>query len=503
MRQVHARKPSNGAVVRLRRPLREDAVPTPRAASDAVSRAAPASFEDAQMGMNDMIGTGLRQWVGRAVLGVGASIAAAGSCAAGSNPIGLAFDPGFGVEGFSAVPRHSTADAATTITPVGVVHLDASGGYVAASIQRASNVPRMVLTRYTESGQLDTGWGIGGSQMPALPSPYQDAGSVNAIRLVAGSENGQDIFYLAFSLSGTPSYSVAVAKFFANGSFDGNFGFGGYAVSTLPSSAPNGLRELRGAAFTQVFGLPVLVVAVAAPNNRMVFSRAHGSGTAALSDQGGGSSVLFGTSPNILQMRTFGPNHVEFVGNAGDEAFYGDYDAGTLTLQSRTFRFQCPSGTTASAIDAIERPASWNGDVLVMGRATCISEGTVSLVARMSNIATAPSAVWLARTELGGVCVPGGLTMCPQVMLAYSDSRPGIAITMTPQNKLVPVDTVNGRALAATPVNALGPNSYAQHSSYRGIVFRYPRLVGFGLQIPMVSGLAGLFVDGLFINGFQ
>ncbi|HSX63010.1 MAG TPA: hypothetical protein VLF18_22720 [Tahibacter sp.] len=455
------------------------------------------------MGMSNMIGTGLRQWVGRAVLGVGASIAAAGSCAAGSNPIGLAFDPGFGTGGFAALPRHPGADAATTITPIGIVHLDASGGYVSATLQRANNIPRIVLTRYTESGQLDTGWGNGGSQMPALPSPYLDSGTVNAIRLVAGSESGQDIFYVAFSLPGTPGYSVAVAKFFASGAFDGNFGFGGYAVSALPVSAPNGLRELRGAAFTQVFGLPVLVVVVAAPNNRLVFSRAHGSGTAALSDQGGGSSIVFGNSPNVLQMRTNGPNHVELVGNSGDEAFYGDYDAGTLSLASRTFRFPCPGGTSASAIDALERPAGWNGDVLVMGRAACISLGTVAVVARMRDIATAPSAVWLARTETGGVCVPGGLNLCPQVMLAYSDSYPNVAITMTPQNKLVPVDTADGSLLAATPVNALGPDSYAQHSSYRGIVFRYPRLVGFGLQIPAVNGLAGLFVDGLFIDGFQ
>jgi hypothetical protein len=455
------------------------------------------------MGMGNMVGAGLRQWVGRAVLGVGASIAAAGSCAAGSNPIGLAFDPGFGTEGFSAIPRHATADAGTTITPVGVIHLDTSGGYVAASLQKAGNLSRIVLTRYTESGALDAGWGTGGSQMPALPSPYLDAGSANAIRLVAGSENGQDIFYVAFSLAGSPSYSVAVAKFFANGAFDANFGFGGYAVSSLPVSAPGGLRELRGAAFTPVFGLPVLVVVVAAQGNRLVFSRAHGSGTAALSDQGGGSSVVFGNSPNLLQVRTNGPNHIELVGNAGDEAFYADYDAGTLTLASRTFRFPCPSGTSASAIDALERPAGWNGDVLVMGRAACIALGTVAVVARVANIATSPSMTWIARTETGGVCSPGGLGLCPQVMLAYSDSYPGVAITMTPQNKLVPVDTTDGSLMAATPVNALGAFSYAQHSSYRGIVFRYPRLVGFGLQVPAVNGLAGLTVDGLFIDGFQ
>ncbi|MBL8300958.1 MAG: hypothetical protein JNN30_21665 [Rhodanobacteraceae bacterium] len=474
------------------------------AASIAINRVDPVPFEDAHMGMSNMAGPSLRQWVGRAVLGVGASIAAASCCSAASNPIGLAFDPDFGSGGFSELPLHVSADKTSSIVPIGVIHLDTSGGYIAASLQQVNNLPRMVLTRYTEAGALDLSWGSQGSSMPALPSPYVGGnGSPDAIRLVAGSENGQDIFYLAFSLPNGANFFVGVAKFVASGAFDASFGFGGYAASSLPVSAPGGLLELRGAAFTRVFGLPVLVVIVAAANNRLVFSRAHGSGAATLSDQGGGSSIQFGNSPNILQVRTNGPNHIELVGNTGNEALYADYDAGTLTLVSRTFRFPCANGSTASAIDAIERPAGWNGDVLVMGRTACITEGATSVVARMANIATSPNPVWLAQTEVGSLCTPGGMTLCTGVMLAYSDARPGIAITMTPRNKLVPVNTVTGRPMAATPVNALSGQFYAQHSSYRGLVFRYPRLVGFGLDVAARKGLAGLFVDGLFIDGFQ
>ncbi|MBL8300959.1 MAG: hypothetical protein JNN30_21670 [Rhodanobacteraceae bacterium] len=437
----------------------------------------------------------------RLVLGVATCLAAIDSGNAASNPIGLAFDPGFGVGGHIQLPRYPTADASTTVTPLGVIHLDARGGYVAATLQRAGNEPRIVLTRYTELGGLDTSWGNGGSLMPALPSPY---GPGNAVRLVAGTENGDDIFYLAFSLSSDSiAFSVAVAKFTASGAFDASFGFGGYAVSSLPFSAPEGLRELRGAAFTPVFGLPVLVVAVGAANNRLVFSRAHGSGTAALSDQGSGSSLAFGFPPQVLQARTNGPNHIEIVGSIGNEAFYADYDAGALVLNSRTFRFPCTGGTTASAIDAIARPAGWNGDVLVAGRSLCVGQGRVSTVARVANIALAPSVVWHADTETGASCLPGTAATCPQVMLAYSDSYPGVAITATPLKNLVPVDIVAGTPMAATPLGALDAQITAEPSSYRGIVFRYPRLVSFGVKFPSVQGLAGLIVDGLFINGFQ
>ncbi|MBL8300960.1 MAG: hypothetical protein JNN30_21675 [Rhodanobacteraceae bacterium] len=458
----------------------------------------------------------LRNGLSRLIVGVMAWVAVAGSCFAGSNPIGLAFDPGFGTAGFSTIPLQPVADAGSSAVPIGVIHLAVGGGYVLASLQRVSSVYRIVLTRYTEAGMLDTSWGVNGSQMPALPSPHVDFGFIsgnetNTMRLVAGSENGQDIFYLAFSLrQGVDDFSVAVAKFVASGAFDSSFGFGGYAVSKLPNSAPGGLDRLRGAAFTLVFGLPVLVVVVEAPGNRLVFSRAHGAGSAALSDQGGGSSVLFSSSLTITQVRTNGPNHIELVGRLGTEALYADYDAGTLALNYRTTVFPCPFSTAGSVIDAIERPAGWNGDVLVAARADCPTVGIVSLVARIAAVATAPNMVWYASTGTNDASCTIATTPLPclPAMLAYSANYPGVAITRTPNSRLVPVDVINGRAMEATPFSALSVDGsiVPNFSSYRGTLFRYPRLVGFGQLAGSGTaqyGIAGLFVDGLFINGFN
>lgn len=450
---------------------------------------------------NDIDKGGWRGLLRRVGWMVAASLAVLHPAADASNALGMALDPDFGSNGFIAIPRYVTADPGTTITPIGMVRLKHDGGYIVATLQNVSNVPRMALSRFTAAGSLDTSWGQGGTQMPALPSPYLDAAPSSAIRLVAGEEGGQDIFYLAFSLQGSPSFSVAVAKFQANGSFDSSFGFGGYGVSSLPTSAPNGIGPLRGAAFTLVFGQPVLVVVVSAPGNRLVFSRAHGPGSAAMSDQGGGSVVTLGSSPTLLQMRNAGPNKVELVGGLGSLALYLRYDAGTLELHSRTFHFRCPAGTNWSVADALERPAAFGDDVLLVGRASCIGVGPVAVVTRMVNVADAPNEVWSARTETDTVCTTTS-SPCLSVMLAFSESRPDVAVSVTPKGRLVPVRLADGKVLAGQPMNSFG-GAYPQHSSYRGIIFRYPSLVGFGLDLPQVSGLVGLRVDGLFVDGFE
>jgi hypothetical protein len=419
-----------------------------------------------------------------------------------SNALGVAFDPAFGTNGFTPLPAHANADAGTTITPIGIVHLDVAGGYVAASMQRVSGNYRMVLTRYTENGAVDGSWGTSGSQLPALPSPYLASSTADYVRIVAGRESGQDIFYLAFSLFSSPDLYIAVAKFQASGAFDPGFGNGGYAVSKLPASAPVGLLTLQGAAFTEVFGLPVLVVAVNAVGNRLVFTRAHGTGTAALSDQGGGSSLVLGATPTFMQARTFGPNHIELVGAANNDAFYIDYDAGTLTASTRVFRLPCPSGSNWSAIDAIARPAAFGGDALVVGRSSCIGQGVTSIVARVADIATTHTMVWSAQTETNSACNSSN-SPCPAAMLAYDDAHPQHALTVTPLGYLAPVRLADGATLPTFGIGSIGGPAAAQPSTYRGIAFRWPRLVGFGVIPPSTQGVAGLVLDGIFGDGFD
>lgn len=444
---------------------------------------------------------GLRKRLWRMILTVGVLVASTAGPADAANSLGVAFDPTFGNGGFAALPAHPSADPGTPVTPIGLIRLDTAGGYVAATLQQVSGNARIVLTRYAENGQLDTGWGSGGNQLPAIPSPYVPGGSVNAIKLVAGREGGQDIFYLAFSLFSSPDLYVAVGKFQASGAFDASFGFGGYATSKLPVSAPAGLATIQGAAFTEVFGLPVLVVAVNANGNRLVFTRAHGSGTASLSDQGGGSSLVMGATPTILQMRTFGPNHVEIAGTAGNNALYIDYDAGTLTAVSRVFRLPCPAGSNWSTLDAVARPAAFGGDALVYGRSYCIGVGAVAIAARVANItAPSPSFVWSVNTEVNTIC-NGGPSPCPGMLLAYDDAFPAHALTVTPLLGLVPVRVADGTALPSHSMIGFG-SAIPQPSTYRGHAFRQRRLVGFG-SLSSVEGVTGLLVDGLFINGFE
>jgi hypothetical protein len=456
------------------------------------------------MRIGDM-GEGSRRRLWRLFLFVAASIAAGLSPVASAlNALGLAFDPAFGTQGFVSIPRHTSADPSAPITPVGMVHLPAAGGYVALSLQTVSGNARMVLSRFTDAGALDTGWGVNGNQLPGLPVPYMADGTTHSIRLVAGQQSGQDVFYLAFSLNnGGGSQALAVAKFTASGAFAADFGFGGYAASTLPTSAPLGLREVRGAAFTLVFGAPVLVVVVAAPNNRLVFTRAHGAEGAALSDQGGGSSIVFGANINVFQMRANGPNHVEILGSAANDAFYADYDAGTLTLASRVFRFGCTGGTSWAAVDALEHPAAFNGDALVISRAQCSSGETRALMARITNIATAPSAIWQAVTGTNLPACTSGTQPCTQALLAYDENLPHLALVVTPQGELAPVRTADGSALPRQNMAGIGGPAAAQPSTIRGAVFRYPRLIGFGTQAPATAGLAGLRLDGLFADGFD
>ncbi|HJU38889.1 MAG TPA: hypothetical protein VJ724_04900 [Tahibacter sp.] len=447
---------------------------------------------------------GLLIRLARIILAIGVVLASTTAPAGAANPFGLAPDPTFGTNGFTALPAHASTTPGAPITPIGIVRLDIGGGYIAATLQRVSAIDRIVLTRYAENGQFDIGWGTGGSQMPGLPPPLVFAGA-DTIKLVAGRENGQDIFYVAFTVVSGGISSVAVAKFLASGAFDASFGFGGYATSTLPVGAPIGLISVQGAAFTEVFGLPVLVVALGANGGRLVFTRAHGLGTAALSDQGGGSSILIGAVPQVMQMRALGPDRVEVVGAVNYDALYVDYHAGTLASSWRMFDMPCQGANIASSVDAAARPAAFGGDTLVYGRAVC-DTGSHVVVARIANVATpAASLVWWRNVEADSQC-NGGVAPCPTMLLAHDDAMGDHALVVTPLLRAYPVRLSDGVAGTGAYLSDVGsPSSYPQPSTYRGAVLRWPRLVGYG-QVSLFDatrGITGLRFDSLFADGFE
>src|SRR3569623_3650174 len=84
--------------------------------------------------------------------------ARAATTALADNVLGLGPDTSFGAGGFVAVPNWPSIDSGTQPVALGLAHMDVSGGYLAATLQRVGGNWRMVLSRYPEAGAVDTGW---------------------------------------------------------------------------------------------------------------------------------------------------------------------------------------------------------------------------------------------------------------------------------------------------------------------------------------------------------
>jgi hypothetical protein len=236
-----------------------------------------------------------------------------------------------------------------------------------------------------------------------------------------------------------------------------------------------------------------------------VFTRAHGSGTAALSDQGGGSSILIGAGPVVTQMRTFGPNHVELVGAVSTvHALYVDYDAGTLASSWRMLDLPCQGTAGWSMIDAVAHPAAFGGDTLVYGRVLC-STGVNTVVARIANVAaTSAQVVWWRVVEAGDQCNQGPVP-CPQMMLAYDEAMLDHALLVTPLRWFYPLRLSDGTLRLPGDSMASFGTPYPLPSTYRGGVLRHPRLVGFGEAAPFdaTKGVTSMLFDGIFSGDFD
>jgi hypothetical protein len=446
----------------------------------------------------------LWQQFSRFILMVGMGVAALAGPAHASNALGLAYDQSFGNFGYQSTPYYATADLAVDMKPIGLVHLS-GGGYIQATLQQVGGNPRIVLARFTEDGQIDGNWGNNGSELPGLPVPYV-AGSNSFIYLVDGNQGGQDIFYLAYSFLSGSNYYVAVAKFLANGSFDANFGQGGYVSSNLPNRAPAGLDVVLGAAFVTVSGTPTLVVGVGTSSVGFALIPVAGTGPGAIPDNSNTVILQLGGYPRIFQARSRAGDHVEWLGMFNGNALHLDFDATTHGVATHTFQFHCPNGMLAnqSGIDAIERPAAFGDDVLLLGRESCSDVGGVALVARVAGLATAPVETWITRTEANTACSSLN-TQCETAYLGYSEANPGIAVTITPQRTVAPVRIPSGAAMPRLPLDTISPFTTILPSTYRGTIYRYPRIVTYAEPQfgPSGHGLVGLLLDGLFSDTFD
>lgn len=422
----------------------------------------------------------------------------------------IATDRGFGSNGLARLPTVDPAHPGSL--PLGFVRMPLSGGYVHFSVQQVGSNARVVASRYTDNGTLNTGWGSGGSQIYALPVPdgigSGDPGQVEA-RVVVGLEGSpaSEILYLVGKLiGGDGKHYLTVARFAANGSLLAfssdnlpvHFAFGAGSIVSAATSS-----RLFGAGGTNRYGVLVAVQGRLSELNK----------TALIQIQ---ESTIFETFSSsftrpdlrINQLVMNADGKADVVGTEGGKALYMQYDASNdLLLQERFFDLPCASGATASVADGLVRNAALGSDVLLVGRANCTGGGQASVLARVANIATAPGINWRLTTadDLGGC--GSLLDTCPVHSVLMSTALAGRIYATLPTGYLAHVnggtgsaallgfDALLGSDLAILPAPRWGTDQ--SHPYLAGLAYGFDSSSGF------IFGLGRIALDRTFAGGFD
>jgi hypothetical protein len=163
-------------------------------------------------------------------------------------------DASFGISGYAPIP---SVDIATPgASPLGFVRLPLSGGYLMLSVQTVGGVSRVVASRFTEAGAVNTAWGSGGSlAYGGIPAPKNAASFGEAqARVVVNLEGSPaaEVIYLTGlydDLTGRPN--LMAARLGADGALLGFgnselFGFIGGAASIDAVSPAGGDALYKG-----------------------------------------------------------------------------------------------------------------------------------------------------------------------------------------------------------------------------------------------------------------
>lgn len=411
---------------------------------------------------------------------------------------GTAIDPGFGSGGIAAVPPY---DASYVVSDIfGFVHLPISGGYLVFTKQTKAGVEHVVATRFTDAGVLDTGWGVGGQQTYAVPTPTgTDA------RVVVAVEGGAERIYLVGRfVSGTPY--LMVATFGANGAFQN------FSSSDVHTSFQNdGVGEVLAVeAGATTVGQGLLIAVKGASSSSATVALVGAIYTNNLPGQiYPGSTTVPRASFRINGMQDRGDGKVDILGTEGSQAVYMRFDPHNFTVETeKFFNFPCQTGfATSSVADGMVHPASFGGDVLVGGRVACSSGDAYSIAARVASIDLAPAVAWGTRLEgvinpslaFGNCQQPFYAAGCSTANIAYSTStEAGEAFFGSTYPAVIHLD------LGTAPAGLTGAdftlaNQVVLPSAKYGSHYQYPYLVGVAANGAQL-GLGRVAVDRIFAD---
>ena len=146
-----------------------------------------------------------------AVAAIALAVGAGGAQGAGGAP-----DPTFGDHG-----KVLTGLGATSYDSAHAVAIQADGKIVAAGVKTGRGIGDFALVRYTNSGNLDSSFGIGGKVATDLGSTDEGASAVavlgNGTIVVAGSSAG----------------NFALVRYLSSGRLDASFGAGGEVLTNI------------------------------------------------------------------------------------------------------------------------------------------------------------------------------------------------------------------------------------------------------------------------------
>lgn len=416
----------------------------------------------------------------------------------------IAPDRSFGSGGFAALPVVSPATPGSV--PLGFVRMPSSGGYLYFSVQQVGANLRVIASRYTDAGAINTGWGSGGNLVYAVPVPDGVGGGAPLediqARVVVGLEGSPaaEIVYLVGRFSG----NLTVARFAADGTFLSfasdplpiGFAFGPGSISAVAAG---------GNLFGGNTGLLVAVQGRSSEINR----------TALIQIQGGSIFETFGIRLNrpdlrINQIVLQADGKADLVGTQGAKATYLRYDArSNVLLNEQFFDLPCASSATlASVADGIVRGGALVNDVLISGRSQCGS-GQQSSVVRIASVETLPTVAWSigTGTDLGGCTAL--LDPCLASFVTLSGVVPGRAYAVTPGAYLAQVDvTGSGRLLGRDALmgEAGGSALVIVPSNKFGASHAHPSIAGIGYSVTpggAVFGFGRVVLDRLFAGEFD
>ena len=406
----------------------------------------------------------------------------------------IAVDNSFGVDGIAAPAFVDVAHSAYWDPTIArLAHLQLAGGYALLTEQQVGASPKLVITRYTEDGQIEVGFGTAGSRALNLPTPIGNA------TMVAGTGVGVDALYVAATyFTGGTTY-LYVARLDASGSFDPTFGGTGFEMTALRSSFAASVGSILAASANIRMedgseGLLLAVCGSGADAHKIFLVQADNTGIVEP------PTAIAVDSVNQISARADG--HAEVVGTQGGNATYHDFDAENSTFPSKfDYSFECEGTPAAQSVaDAMTRGSPMDDDILVAGRAICMGDHQPrSAVARINMPSgSLKKLVWSNAYEQSTPACLDINERCPASIAASSKSPEAVMLTVNAHIARIGID--NGDYRGADDTESTGSFAIAP-SAWEGFSFNYPIIVGTARTTTPTISIGALNIDRIFASG--